>query len=252
MVTLGTAFDTFNRKLSKFDNKTYNAKISNVIKLLTKTINPAVPITHIVSAGSNSRGVAIPGKSDVDILVVIGNRLPSGLPDKVLGSIDKAIHTQITKGGISAYVGNHAIYFPHASSSVDILLAYGKGPYYIPERDNNQWIKTDPDTLKVNLNTFNKNGRMRVKPTIRFFKSWKTTSGWDQSSFDLEMKICNIFANDDRLKNLTYSQILEIVSDQLNLKKLHSSMQIANRYSAEGQDDKAIREMKTVFGPRFG
>ncbi|KKK56321.1 hypothetical protein LCGC14_3065710, partial [marine sediment metagenome] len=202
-------FAVYNKYLASFDQKIYDDKFNSIRKFIQNNIKGAVSIVDVVKGGSDIRKSAIPGVSDMDILMVIGTKKPSALPLVALKSIDSGINTAIMNTKLSSYVGTHAIYFPFNNTSIDLLVAYGKspGPYYIPNRDINNWIKTDPKSIKGKFFASQTQSRERLLPTIRLVKKWNSYQNIKLESYETEMKLLNIFENDDLWKSF-WKQIM--------------------------------------------
>ncbi|OLS29412.1 MAG: hypothetical protein HeimC2_00420 [Candidatus Heimdallarchaeota archaeon LC_2] len=250
-------FAVYNKYLASFDQKIYDDKFNSIRKFIQNNIKGAVSIVDVVKGGSDIRKSAIPGVSDMDILMVIGTKKPSALPLVALKSIDSGINTAIMNTKLSSYVGTHAIYFPFNNTSIDLLVAYGKspGPYYIPNRDINNWIKTDPKSIKGKFFASQTQSRERLLPTIRLVKKWNSYQNIKLESYETEMKLLNIFENDDTLKTMKIFDIIEVVSNRLDFKKLYDISSRANRYVSQGKMktlEGKIKIWKEAFGDTFG
>jgi hypothetical protein len=144
-------------------------------------------------AGSYSRGVAIRPLLDIPLFLVLDEKTHAPLreagPAACLEAVERAVAKAHPDSPPPPREGRAVnVKPPRAGVGFDVVPAFaaGGGVYLIPDRQQQGWIKTNPEAAKeVSTNTNEKAGA-KLHPLIRAAKHWNLLHGKPLSAFHLE------------------------------------------------------------------
>lgn len=219
-------FNDFHDKIKTSKAETSTAKSHrSAIKLCLEN---KVGLDRFTRIGSFGNGTNINGYSDVDYLACLPTSSLTATSTASLVKVKNALDARFPNTGIS--INTPAVVCPfgtvYKSEDTEIVVAN-----YIKEKDgfklyeiadgNNGWMEVSPDAHNQYVTNVDKKHGGKVKPLIRFLKSWKYFRDVPIDSFYLEMRVAKYA---DTALSIVYSMDVKSILTMLSNDKL-SAMQ---------------------------
>jgi hypothetical protein len=159
-------------------------------------------IIRFTRIGSFGNGTNVSGYSDVDYLACIPTSQLTKTSKASLVKVKNALATRFPKTGVA--VDSPAILVPFGdkkSEDTEIVISdyikelNGFKVYEIAD-GNDGWMEVSPDAHNAYVDFVDKQHAGKVKPLIRFVKTWNFYQGAKISSFYLEMRVAKFAAGE--------------------------------------------------------
>lgn len=175
--------------------------------------------------GSYTRNTILPRKidaeSDIDYMLVFDN-LEGKKPQSFLDRVKKFAETKYLTSDI--YQSYPTIVLELNHIKFELVPAYKpysfSSDYNIPNKgysfDN--WINTNPTSLKNDLVNKNTNNGLLIKPLVRLLKYWNVRQGNIYSSYEIErFTIDNTFIYTSNIKTIFHEALTDLYNKRWNL-----------------------------------
>ena len=253
--TLEEGFNLLLTRLTPLKTETDAAKRHRAS--IEKCLKNNFGMTSFFRSGSFGNGTSIRKFSDVDYFAVIPRDQLKEDSRIILRKIKSKLNIRFQSTDI--VIKSPTVFLPFGTlkcESTEIvpadLLGYNKDEfeiYDIPSY-NGSWIKSRPKAHNKFVAFVDEKHDDRVRPLIRFFKSWKYLRQVPISSFYLELLITSYCLNESSIVyNIDIQNIFEIlISD--NLPTIKDPLEIADNISPCSSDitkRRALYKLKAYF-----
>ncbi len=253
--TISEAFDKFHGWLTPAEGETQAAK--NHRASLEKCLKDNFGLLRFFLSGSFGNGTSIKGYSDVDRFASIPETNLWKSSSYSLRIIRDQLNT--TYHSTNVRVDDPAVVCPFgtdAKESTDIVPCYyyekvnGHSVYKISDT-NDGWMKASPEMHNAYVRQENNRLSGKLKPLIRFIKSWNFYRNARISSFYLELRVTKLMESETSIVySIDIKNILKWLYDN-NLPAIQDPMGISGLISpcktfAQKQD--AISKLGTAKG----
>ena len=194
-------------------------------------------------------------QSDVDYMIVF-NDADSYTPQTLMNrlknfAIAKYSSSEIYQSSPTVVLELNHIKFELAPAKKDWL-----GLLYIPAPASNyqNWIHTDPASVKTNLNTKNQSCNYQIRKLVRILKYWNVLNGRPYSSYTLEKYVIDKnFWFCTNLKEYFYQAVEGLstlglsISNTSKVNSLKDTVNKTKRYEADAMPITAELELKKAI-----
>lgn len=200
MKTVAQAFHLAIQSLELSEAETGNiSRQQNVVRdALRKQLGG---IDRDILSGSYARRTAIRPLHDVDLFIILNEKIHAGLrgpdPSPCLVAVRDALARGYPNKQAARLQGRSVnIEFSGSGIGYDIVPAFANGPgaYRIPDRDRENWILTNPEVHRQTLVTANQRAGGKLVPLIKLAKHVNTGLGRPLRSFHLEVMSYEAFS----------------------------------------------------------
>jgi len=253
---------------------------------LRECLERSFGILDFYPCGSFGNGTSVSGFSDVDYMVCIPHEHNESSSSDLLDKVTRVLRFRFPQTGVR--VDCPAVKVPfgtEAKENTEVVPGqfYGstQGNYriYHIADGNGHWIQTCPAAHKDYIRDLDKRLDGRMRPLVRFLKSWKYRNAVPISSFYLEMFVATytsmqstiIYPMDIEIMLGRLSEGFRTVSDPLGISgsiypcpsttwssvvapqvaTAYTRAQMANRARSEGDAKTSIESWERVFNGYF-
>lgn len=203
-MTVTEAFQTFKSELELPDRKQKQAAAAQQAVREATQAHLEVPDSFLT--GSYARYTKIDPLNDIDVFLVRnGQPVPlstdgSGVtPAQALDQVVSAVRRGIPGAAVRLQSRSVNIGLAGLEFGFDLIPAWLRSPdgYWIPDRDEETWLPTDPKRHGDLLSDANARASGKLKPLIKMMKHWSRHNLDLLRSFHLELICVDIFKNRD-------------------------------------------------------
>ncbi len=147
--------------------RTYLDRIENELEgVVAETID-------LRMAGSVAKHTYVDGLSDVDVLAVVRDPIPTSSPGEILNTIADRLRTNLPAEALAVRVGTLAVTITYRDGTeIQVLPAMEHGDRLsIPDRTGEGWSSINARSFTKKLTTENERLNGRLVPTIKLAKS---------------------------------------------------------------------------------
>lgn len=180
--------------LSESEKSSINTSINTLQTRLDSYFGQSI-IDHF-QFGSSTRGTILPGKadinSDIDYMVVFNTSKGKENPRIYLDKLRSFASAKYSASEIQQSSPTIILSLDHINFEL-VPAIYNSETYEIPSKKSfwTDWISTDPDRTKIDIQDKNKSNHNNIKPLVRLVKYWNATKHHPYISFSLEKRIVN-------------------------------------------------------------
>jgi len=190
--TIDQGFSDYLQKLTPSDAETESAK--NHRASIEECLQNTLGMTRFFRTGSFGNGTSVFGYSDVDYFVEFPVTMLKKDSSKSLKAIQEALARTFWDTDITVESPAVRLHFSNGKEITEVVpadkLQDGKwGAIYDIPSPNNAWMKSSPEAHKAFVKYWDGQLENKVRPLIRFLKSWKFENQVPISSFYLELAI---------------------------------------------------------------
>lgn len=188
MLSTAEAFDKFKKRLELSATEQLDAQTRE--KEIRALVGAAFDVSRDFLAGSYGRHTKTKPLKDVDIFVIFGDKEQwrrEAPPSDTLKALEKCLiekygSSNVEQGRRCVTIDfEKTMYQPGTDEkilSVDVIPAFSAGKNYeIPDKDVNDWIKTNPEIHAAKATAKNKDLDGNWKPLVKMVKAWNRHNG---------------------------------------------------------------------------
>lgn len=253
--TIDEGFRIFHERLTPSLVESEAAKSHR--KSIEKALKREFDIISFFRTGSFGNGTSLRSYSDVDYFAVIPHDNIKEDSSEMLREVKGVLSTRFSGTNIIT-VRSPAVVIPFgsdASETTEVVPAKtalddnGDLIYKIPD-GNGGWMPSNPKSHNEYVNSVNNNLNKKVKPLIRFIKSWKYERTVPISSFYLELRVAKYASKESAIVyKIDIRSIFKMLSD-IGLADMQDPKGISGYISpcsTESKKEDAISKLNTVL-----
>jgi predicted nucleotidyltransferase len=178
MLTVPEAFEKFRSRLVLTDSEQKDA--SRRQQKIREQVRTGLAVERDFLTGSYGRNTKTKPLKDVDIFVVLKasesdylDKPPDAILDRLVEILSPHYPGRTSKGNRAVKVGYGDAIADESVMSVDVVPAFAaNGDYKIPDRRQNDWIKTNPEIHKQKAGAAHTAFDEKWKPAVKMIKKW--------------------------------------------------------------------------------
>lgn len=199
MVTVSQAMNSFISNLELADKERENAKRQR--NEIRKHLEKGLSVKEFLLSGSFKRRTAIFPLNDIDLFVVLDEIAHEDLkelaPIQTLKKIQKILNEAYPTKKEHPIIQSRSvnIEFVGTGLAFDVVPAFpdADDKYVIPDRDIDDWIKTNPRAHSTHSTEANERTGKMAKPLVKALKCWnRQYEPKVLRSFHLELMVCDV------------------------------------------------------------